>query len=127
MKRVLLTGATGFIGRHCLPALLAGGYEVHTVSSRAAVGHPQGVYAHQADLLDSVQVAALFSSIRPSHLLHFAWYAQPGAYWTSLENVRWVQSSLDLLWSFVAYGGQRVVMAGSCAEYDWRYGYCTEH
>ena len=24
-------------------------------------------------------------------------------------------------------GGKRVVMAGTCAEYDWRYGYCSEN
>ena len=29
MKRVLVTGANGFIGRQCLPLLLAKGYEVH--------------------------------------------------------------------------------------------------
>ncbi|MGI8566895.1 MAG: NAD-dependent epimerase/dehydratase family protein, partial [Pyrinomonadaceae bacterium] len=34
MKKVLLTGATGFIGNYCLPLLLADGYEVHAVSSR---------------------------------------------------------------------------------------------
>ncbi len=74
----------------------------------------------------STQTAALFSRIQPSHLLHLAWYAQPGLYWTSLENIRWVQSSLDLLWAFVEHGGRRVVVAGSCAEYDWNYGYCSE-
>jgi nucleoside-diphosphate-sugar epimerase len=44
----------------------------------------------------------------------------------SVENVRWVQASINLLQEFAKHGGQRVVMAGSCAEYDWRYGYCSE-
>jgi nucleoside-diphosphate-sugar epimerase len=126
MKRVLLTGATGLIGRHCLPTLLAKGYEVHTVSARAASANPPGVQAHQADLLDPAQVAALLARVQPSHLLHLAWYTQPGAYWGSLENIRWVQASLNLLQLFTAHGGRRVVMAGSCAEYDWSYGYCAE-
>jgi nucleoside-diphosphate-sugar epimerase len=30
------------------------------------------------------------------------------------------------LQAFERHGGQRVVMAGSCAEYDWGYGYCSE-
>ena len=39
-KGVLLTGASGFIGRHCLEPLRARGYEVHAVSTRGAVdGH----------------------------------------------------------------------------------------
>jgi nucleoside-diphosphate-sugar epimerase len=126
MKRVLLTGATGLIGRHCLPELLAQGYQVHTVATRAAPAQPPGVHTHQADLLDPAQAAALFAQVQPSHLLHLAWYTQPGAYWGSLENIRWVQASLNLLQLFAAHGGRRVVMAGSCAEYDWNYGYCAE-
>ena len=31
MRRVLLTGASGFVGRHALPHLLARGFEVHAV------------------------------------------------------------------------------------------------
>jgi nucleoside-diphosphate-sugar epimerase len=127
MKRVLLTGSTGLVGRHCLPTLLAQGYQVHAVSTRAAFAYPPGIHAHQVDLLDPSQVAALLERVQPSHLLHLAWYTQPGVYWTSPENMRWVAASLGLLQAFAAYGGQRVVMAGSCAEYDWSYGYCTEH
>lgn len=127
MKRVLLTGATGFIGRHCLSPLMARGYEVHAVSSRPiATGEEGNVHWHQANLLDSLQVAIIMNKVRPSHLLHFAWYTVPGKYWTSVENLRWVQASISLLQEFWQHGGQRVVMAGTCAEYDWLYGYCSE-
>ncbi len=126
MKRVLVTGATGFIGRQCLPLLIANGYEVHA----AAIDRPQdesaGVIWHQVDLLDPHQSRNLMAAIRPSHLLHFAWYAVPGRYWTASENLQWVQASLELVQAFASHGGQRVVAAGSCAEYDWNYGYCSE-
>jgi len=127
MKKVLLTGATGFIGRHCLPSLLSRGYEVHAVSLKGGPADkwPGGEW-HQADLLNSEQVRALVERLRPTHLLHLAWYAVPGKFWTSLENVRWVQASLDLLQAFAQCEGRRAVMAGSCAEYDWRCGYCSE-
>ena len=126
MKRVLLTGATGFIGRHCLPLLAARGYAVHAVSSQPVTEDQSNIHWHQANLLDPAQVVALISDVQPSHLLHFAWYAVPGKYRTSMENLRWVQVSLGLLQEFVRHGGQRMVMAGTCAEYDWRYGYCSE-
>ena len=60
------------------------------------------------------------------HLLHFAWFTTPGEYWAARENLDWVRASLDLLQAFEERGGKRVVMAGTCAEYDWRYGYCSE-
>lgn len=126
MKRVLLTGATGFIGRHCLPSLVVRGYEVHAVSSRRITANESNIHWHQTDLLDLPQVAALISEVQPSHLLHFAWYTVPGKYWMSTENLRWVQASIGLLQEFAGHGGQRAVMAGTCAEYDWRYGYCSE-
>lgn len=126
MKRVLLTGATGFIGRHCLPLLLERGLEVHAVSSRRRLEGLPNVRWHEADLLDSVQAAQLIDHVRPTHMLHLAWYAVPGKYWTAVENLSWVQASLGLLREFARAGGERLVVAGTCAEYDWRYGYCNE-
>jgi len=126
MKRVLLTGAAGFIGRHCLPLVSPSDYEVHAVSSRVPDGNQSGVQWHQVDLLDVGHATELIATVRPTHLLHFAWYADPGQYWSSLENFRWVQASLALLQAFTEIGGRRVVMAGTCAEYDWKCGYCCE-
>jgi len=126
VKRVLLTGATGFIGRHCLPPLLANGYEVHAVASQAPREDIPEVFWHQIDLMDVSRISKLVVDVQPTHLLHLAWFTVPGKYWTSSENLRWVRASLDLLQVFAQHGGQRVVMAGSCAEYDWRYGYCSE-
>ncbi|HWS87095.1 MAG TPA: NAD(P)-dependent oxidoreductase [Pyrinomonadaceae bacterium] len=128
MRRVLLTGAGGFVGRHCLPLLLQGGSEVHAVSSRGAPeGAAPGVNWHQTDLLDEQEAARLLAAVNPTHLLHLAWYTEPGRYWTSLENFRWARASLRLLEEFAARGGRRSVVAGSCAEYDWRAGgHCSE-
>ncbi len=79
-----------------------------------------------ADLLDGRETEAVLSRVQPTHLLHFAWYTVPGRYWTAPDNLRWTEASLRLLRAFEAHGGRRVVMAGTCAEYDWRYGYCSE-
>jgi nucleoside-diphosphate-sugar epimerase len=127
MKRVLVTGATGFIGSHCLPLLTAEGYEIHAASTKM-VRDPdtRRVVWHPCDLLDSGQVSDLMAIVKPTHLLHLAWYAVPTKYWTSTENLRWVQASLDLLHAFACHGGHRVVAAGSCAEYDWTSGHCSE-
>jgi nucleoside-diphosphate-sugar epimerase len=126
VKRVLVTGATGFIGRACLAPLRARGFEVHAVhTSRPPAEGNVGVTWHRRDLL-TPEGAALVAELAPTHLLHLAWYAVPGKYWTAAENLTWVRASLALHEAFVSAGGQRVVMAGSCAEYDWSHGVCRE-
>ena len=126
MKKVLVTGATGFIGRHCLPLLLSRGYEVHAVSSKATDKKSPNIYWHQADLLEPEECLNLLAEVQPSHLLHLAWYVDTEKCWNSLENFKWVQASLQMLQLFARHGGERLVMAGTCAEYDWKYGYCSE-
>jgi nucleoside-diphosphate-sugar epimerase len=126
-KIVLVTGASGFIGRHTISRLIARGFVVHALAH--ASNKPTDLpdcHWHQVDLLDPIATAAIIQTIRPSHLLHLAWYAVPGKYWSSIENLRWVQASLELVRNFHEAGGQRVVVAGSCAEYDWQHGYCSE-
>jgi nucleoside-diphosphate-sugar epimerase len=128
MSRVLVTGAGGFIGRHTLSALLAGGFEVHAAtSSEPPSGAPAQVLWHRADLLAPGAAEALVARARPSHLLHLAWATRPGAFWTAPENLDWVAASLALLRSFGESGGRRAVVAGSCAEYAWqRRTHCVE-
>lgn len=127
MKCVLVTGSNGFIGRHCLPSLLGLGYDVHGVVPQDGMQLDlPGVHWHVLNLLEDRAVEHLLGALRPTHLLHLAWYTEPGQYWHSAENVRWLTASLELLRVFQGMGGQRVVMAGTCAEYDWRYGYCSE-
>lgn len=119
MKKVLLTGACGFIGRQAIAPLLSRGYEVHAVA-RASRTRPAGdeVVWHPADLLDDTHVERLLAAVRPTHLLHFAWAVEPGEFWTSPENDRWRRASLALMQSFAEHGGQRIVISGTCAEYD---------
>lgn len=128
-KKVFVTGGSGFIGRQSLPFLLAHGYEVHAVTTGASVDgdlNALNIIWHKGDLFDPLQVVHIFEKVEPTHLLHFAWCTQPGSYWSSTENFQWIQASLSLLQSAVKHGVRRVVMAGSCAEYDWDSGFCSE-
>lgn len=125
MHRVLITGASGFVGRHCLHKL-QGMAEIHAVYHSRLPDPLPGIEAHQADLFRDSEVNALLARIRPTHLLHLAWNAKPGEFWNSPENHRWVTASETLVRAFADNGGQRVVSAGTCAEYDWSAGTCQE-
>ncbi len=123
--KVLLTGGSGHIGRHCLEQILIKGYEVHAVSS---IPQPNktGVQWHQVNLLDTCEAKALIRAVKPSHLLHFAWCTEHGRYWTAEENLNWIHASFALMNEFVASNGKRFVAAGTCAEYDWSKELCSE-
>jgi len=126
MKRVIVTGASGWIGSHALPLLVERGYEVHAVANRGASASPCGVQLHRADLLDESAVTSILERVRPTHLLHLAWYAEPGKYQMSEQNYAWCRAGIDLLRAFAAVGGRRAVFAGSCFEYDHSAGMCSE-
>jgi len=119
VTRVLVTGASGFIGRGTLQPLLDAGAEVHALSSRpAASDATPGVRWHQHDLLDPASAPAI-AALEATHLLHLAWTTQPGRFWTSPDNLDWLEASLRLTRAFTRGGGRRMVMAGTCAEYEW--------
>ncbi|MDY3554634.1 NAD(P)-dependent oxidoreductase [Gemmata sp. JC717] len=126
MNRLLITGATGFIGA---PAVRAarGHFEVHATARAPRAPVPEGVRFHRCDILNAAEAERLVADVRPTHLLHLAWVATPGVYWTTPENHRWAEASKRLLSAFVRHGGRRAVVTGSCAEYDWAAaGACRE-
>ena len=125
LSRLLITGASGFIGRSCLPLLIESGYEVHAISSTSQAAR-DGVVWHKVDLLDAENTAEIIARVSATHLLHLAWYAVPGKFWSAEVNRLWMSASMELFRNFAIHGGQRIVAAGSCAEYDWNYGLCTE-
>lgn len=127
MKRVLLTGASGFIGRHAVAPLVGRGFEVHALARRPPAPETRGELEwHDVDLLDAQATDATVRALGATHLLHFAWYAEHGRFWQAPENLDWVAASLRLLRSFHAAGGRRAVVAGTCAEYDWSGDCCDE-
>lgn len=123
-RKVIVTGGSGFIGRHACAQLAKRGFEVHALSLSGVAA--ENVFVHKCDLFDAERRRALIEEIQPTDLLHLAWYAEHGKFWHSTENYKWVEASIALVMEFQASGGRRVVSAGTCAEYDWNFGFCSE-
>ncbi len=119
MSGVLVTGGSGFVGLPLLAEMARSGEEVHAISRSVPSAEIPGVHWHQLDMADGSAIERLMADIAPERLIHLAWYVEHGRFWSAPENILWVERSLHLLRAFVREGGRRIVMLGTCAEYDW--------
>ncbi len=128
MSRILVTGATGLIGRHLLPQLHAAGYEVHALANRADVAPDARPLAtwHSADLLSTNSTRSIVQSVAPVYLLHLAWPALVNNLNSGIHQT-FLDASRTLLREFYLAGGARAAVAGTCFEYDWSDGLCVEN
>lgn len=124
--KIAVTGALGFIGQYVLPLLVTSGHEVFGLTRRHGVRSSDGVRWITANLLDEKSTCTAIEAIRPDSMLHLAWYTKHGHFWASAENFSWCEATIRLLEIFHRVGGRRIVIGGTCAEYDWSYGYCIE-
>jgi nucleoside-diphosphate-sugar epimerase len=125
--KILLTGATGFIGCHAARALLARGHEV-----RVAVREGSGTSRIREILPSLERVTCNLWSATPAELealcegvelvLHTAWYAVPGQYLSAHENLECTAGTLRLIEAAADARVRRFVGVGTCFEYEF-----TEH
>ena len=74
LKRILITGASGFVGSHVLRAFrdVFSSAEIIGVGRRASSNVPDGVSYESLDLIDPAEVARLISDFQPTEVLHLA-------------------------------------------------------
>ncbi len=121
MRRVLITGLTGFTGRYMAAELAAHGYEVHGLSYRQPKGElPAGVSAiHCCSLNDSEMLRDLLMEIRPVYVVHlaavsFVAHTDPDAIYNA--NLLGTRHLLEALCT-VAPGLEAVLLASSANVY----------
>ncbi|HHM1099523.1 TPA: NAD-dependent epimerase/dehydratase family protein, partial [Klebsiella pneumoniae] len=87
-RRVLVTGAAGFVGGHVLPLLAAAGDRVVGIGRGHPPRVPEGVAYETVDLLDEAALRSVVARFRPTAILHLAGLASvadsasgPGQTW----------------------------------------------
>ena len=129
MKKVLITGATGLIGRSLITFFQQEKkYEVYVVTTnkKKLLGY-ENINIVEGDLKDSYFRKQIIESVTPEVLVQLAWDQTRPDIRQSNENLRWLDISIDLLYSFIESRGKRFIFAGSSSEYDAEKGTFREN
>lgn len=124
--RILLTGATGFIGQVALSLLVAKGAQVLALTAKPSnTLESAGIATVDYFNTPEEHVSARIQEFSPAALLHLGWSGLPDySANTCLANVT---SSTQIIRLALAGGVRRIVGAGSCWEYGDLKGELSEN
>jgi nucleoside-diphosphate-sugar epimerase len=115
--RVLVTGATGFVGRYVVPAIAQRGHTVRALTRSTAPGSAGGspnVEITQADLLQPTTLKDALLNI--DAVVHLAIGVTPDR---DIQLPETIEATTNLCEAMVAAGVTRIVHCSSRAVYDW--------
>jgi len=130
MQKVLVTGATGFIGNYVIAALQQSGCHVIATSSNEAGAKNKSWYnsvqyipfnLQQFD--DSVNYQQYFDN--PDAVIHLAWEGLPH-YKAAFHSEENLPRHFAFIKNLVQHGQQNITITGTCLEYGMQEGCLTE-
>lgn len=125
MKRVLLTGGSGFVGRQVVRRLIDCGH-APVCLVRSGNNIPDGLSTITCDdifALDRTEWRAILDGIHT--VIHAAWYTEPGKYLQSPSNLPCLAGTLRMAEAALETGVSRFVGIGTCFEYELSRGYLS--
>ncbi len=117
-QRVVVTGASGFIGTHLCRRLITVGAEVHGISRAPRKGGTSGVRWWQADVADTASIREALGRIRPAVLYHLAGHTSAARDAQLVIPIlrSTLLTTVNLLAAASEMDCQRIVLAGSLEE-----------
>jgi nucleoside-diphosphate-sugar epimerase len=126
MRRVIVTGASGFVGANVARRLLREGHEVHLLVRAAHASWRideirRDIRLHVADLADAQAVTKKIDEIKPAWIFHLA--AQGGYSWqTDIAQIFQTNltGTINLVEACLKTGFESFVHTGSSSEYGFK-------
>jgi len=119
-SRALVTGASGFIGRHLCSGLVEKDFEVHAVSRHEQKDKTNGISWRKADISVFSEVEEVVNSVRPDLIFHLAGEV------TGTRKLEYIvptfqanlASTVYLMTKAAGLGCERFILTGSLEEPD---------
>lgn len=124
--RVLVTGASGFIGAHLTRRLVREGADVHGMTSTVSSIYPDrlrdvraDLQLHEANLMDRTAMEKLVHQVRPEVVLHLGAYTHVGKSWNRVDECVQanIQGTVNLLEALADTDYRRFVNVGTSEIY----------
>ena len=125
-KRVLVTGASGFIGSHLTRRLVGEGATVHALTSTVSSVYParlldirDSLQLHEASLDDRGAMELLADEVKPEYVFHLGAYTHVGKSWNRVDECIQtnIQGTVNLLMAVERTGFTRFLNTGTSEIY----------
>lgn len=122
MKTILLTGATGFLGKKILDALNSKDIAIHVISRC-----DESFFVDYQNVTKIIKTKNFFTESADWYknicnevdiIIHAAWYAEPGKYLESDLNIECLSGTINFAKAATEEKVQKFVGVGTCFEYD---------
>ena len=121
--KILLTGASGFVGRHVLAALERSSNKVLALTRRNLKA--ENILLLKGDLDNFKFMKPRIIEFQPDVVIHLAWQGIPDySQQTSRLNLNFSIDFLDFILDYTEC--DKIITAGSCWEYGKKQGACKE-
>ncbi len=121
-RKIIVTGATGFIGQNLIPLLIKKNYEVVAIARNLEKAKQFEWYSQVTFIVHDIYKGSIPIEIKKnSGLIHLAWQGLPN-YKSSFHLEENLPQNFQFIKSMVESGVRKVLVAGTCFEYGFQEG-----